>query len=77
MGAQGLVTTRARPDYRDKPRVALSHQRIAHHLRRAFNNDLTREELIGIITHLTFYSGWPTAASAISIARTVFDEAGV
>ncbi len=27
-------------------------------------------------THLAFYSGWPTASSAVTIARRVFEEIG-
>ena len=28
-----------------------------------------------IAPHLAFYSGWPTASTALSIVRRVFDEA--
>jgi 4-carboxymuconolactone decarboxylase len=27
-----------------------------------------------LITHLAFYSGWPTANSAVAVARKVFAE---
>ncbi|MGD0190530.1 MAG: carboxymuconolactone decarboxylase family protein [Rhizomicrobium sp.] len=47
------------------------------HIKRALENGVTREELIEAITHLAFYAGWPTAATAIPIARRVFDDAGV
>ena len=47
------------------------------HLKRALDNGVTREELVEVITHLAFYSGWPTAASAAAVARRVFEEAGV
>ena len=50
---------------------------LPFHLKRALDNGVTREELVELITHLAFYSGWPTAASAVSIARKVFEEAGV
>jgi 4-carboxymuconolactone decarboxylase len=33
---------------------------------------VTEEELIETITHLAFYSGWPNAVSAVSVAREVF-----
>ena len=36
-----------------------------------------RQELIELITHLAFYSGWPTANTALTITRRVFDEADV
>jgi 4-carboxymuconolactone decarboxylase len=46
------------------------------HMKRALENGLTRDELIEAITHLAFYAGWPTASTALSIARRVFAEAG-
>lgn len=47
------------------------------HLKKALENGLTRDELIEAITHLAFYSGWPTANTALPIAKRVFAEAGV
>jgi 4-carboxymuconolactone decarboxylase len=44
------------------------------HLKKALDNGVTRDELIEVITHLAFYSGWPTANTAITIARRVFEE---
>ena len=49
---------------------------LPFHLKRALENGVTKEELIEAITHLAFYAGWPTASSAIGIARRVFAEAG-
>ena len=42
------------------------------HLRRALDNGVTQEELVELITHLAFYSGWPTAMSAMRAAKEVF-----
>ncbi len=50
---------------------------LPFHLKRALENGLSREELIEVITHLAFYAGWPTASTALPIAKRVFDEAGV
>src|SRR3954469_18145582 len=47
---------------------------LPFHLKRALDNGVSKDELIEAITHLAFYSGWPTASSAVSIARRVFDE---
>lgn len=49
---------------------------LPFHLKFALQNGVTREELIETITHLAFYAGWPTASTAIGIARRVFDEQG-
>jgi 4-carboxymuconolactone decarboxylase len=46
------------------------------HLKRAMENGITKDEIIAIITLLAFYAGWPSAMTALSIARKVFDEAG-
>jgi 4-carboxymuconolactone decarboxylase len=43
------------------------------HLRRALDNGVTREEIGEVITHMAFYSGWPTAANAAQVAKQVFD----
>ena len=43
------------------------------HLERALNNGVTREEIGEIITHLAFYTGWPAAMTAGTIARKIFD----
>jgi 4-carboxymuconolactone decarboxylase len=29
-----------------------------------------------VITHLAFYAGWPTAATAVAVARRVFEDTG-
>ena len=50
---------------------------LPFHLKRAMENGVSREELVELITHLAFYAGWPTANTAVSIARKVFEEAGV
>ena len=47
---------------------------LPFHLKFALENGMTREELIEAITHLAFYAGWPTASTAVGIARRVFAE---
>ncbi|HVC03025.1 MAG TPA: carboxymuconolactone decarboxylase family protein [Steroidobacteraceae bacterium] len=47
---------------------------LPFHLKKALDNGVTRDELIERITHLAFYSGWPTANSAVMIAKRVFEE---
>ena len=46
---------------------------LAFHIGKALDNGVTRDELIELITHLAFYSGWPTAMTALPIARKAFD----
>lgn len=42
-------------------------EQLPFHLERAVDNGLTADELAELITHLAFYSGWPTAASALKL----------
>jgi 4-carboxymuconolactone decarboxylase len=55
--------------------VALNRtEQLPFHLGRALENGVTKEEIVESITHLAFYSGWPTAMSAIMLAKGVFKE---
>jgi 4-carboxymuconolactone decarboxylase len=48
-------------------------EQLPYHLQRAIENGVTKEELVEVITHLAFYSGWPTAMSAMMIAKQVLN----
>lgn len=47
---------------------------LPFHVGKALENGVTKTEIIEVITHLAFYSGWPTASTALSVARKVFAE---
>jgi 4-carboxymuconolactone decarboxylase len=49
-------------------------EQLRGHIGRALTNGVTKDEISELITHLAFYSGFPTAVSAAGIAKTVFDE---
>lgn len=50
--------------------IALNRsEQLPFHLQRALDNGVTQAELVEVITHLAFYAGWPTAASAVSALR--------
>ncbi len=52
--------------------VALNRtEQLSFHLNFALENGLTQEELVEVITHLAFYSGWPTAVSAINLLKSL------
>jgi len=56
--------------------VALNRpDQLRFHLGKALENGLKKEELIEVITHLAFYSGWPNAMTAIVTAKEVFSKA--
>ncbi|MBO9539737.1 carboxymuconolactone decarboxylase family protein [bacterium] len=49
-------------------------EQLPFHMNRALENGVTRDEIIGIITHLAFYAGWPRAMSAIQVAKEVLTK---
>jgi 4-carboxymuconolactone decarboxylase len=56
--------------------VALNRpDQLRFHLEFAQKNGVTKEELIEVITHLAFYSGWPNAMNAILVAKEIFAKA--
>ena len=57
--------------------VALNRlEQLRFHLEKALENGVAKDELVEVITHLAFYSGWPNAMSAIAIAKDLFSRVG-
>ena len=55
--------------------IALNRpDQLRSHLARARDNGVTEDELVETITHLAFYAGWPSAMTAVSVAKDVFRE---
>jgi 4-carboxymuconolactone decarboxylase len=57
--------------------VLASHyrtQELKGHIQRALDNGVTKDEIKGMIIHIAFYSGWPTAVNAGRVAMEVFDD---
>ncbi|MCB9793636.1 MAG: carboxymuconolactone decarboxylase family protein [Alphaproteobacteria bacterium] len=44
-------------------------EQLHFHIPKALENGVSREEIIELITHLAFYAGWPSAMSAVMVAR--------
>src|SRR5436190_696858 len=47
---------------------------LRSHLAIALKNGVTQDELVEAITHLAFYAGWPSAVTAISVAKEFFQK---
>ena len=47
-------------------------EQLAYHLNFAKQNGVTETEIAEIITHLSFYVGWPKAWSAFNLAKGIF-----
>jgi 4-carboxymuconolactone decarboxylase len=55
--------------------VALNRpDQLRFHLPNAVKNGVKEQELIEVITHLAFYAGWPSAMSAMTVAKELFSK---
>ncbi|RFB96557.1 cytochrome D ubiquinol oxidase subunit II [Rhizobium leguminosarum bv. trifolii] len=55
--------------------IALNRpDQLKSHIRLGLQNGLTKDEIVETITHMAFYSGWPSAVSSVAIAKEVFAE---
>ncbi len=75
----GDVWARPQLSPRDRSLVTISAliamnrpDQLRSHLVRARDNGLTEEQVVETITHLAFYAGWPSAVTAVTVAREVF-----
>lgn len=50
---------------------------LREHIGLALDNGLTQQEIAEVITHVTFYAGWPTAVDASRIAAQVYQARGL
>jgi 4-carboxymuconolactone decarboxylase len=76
----GDVWARPQLSPRDRSLVTISAliamnrpDQLRSHLVRARNNGVTQDEIVESITHLAFYAGWPSAITAVTVAKEVFE----
>ena len=75
----GDVWARPQLSPRDRSLVTISAliamnrpDQLRSHLVRARDNGVTEDEIVESITHLAFYAGWPSAITAVTVAKEVF-----
>ena len=75
----GDVWARPQLSPRDRSLVTVSAliamnrpDQLRSHLARARDNGVTEDEVAETITHLAFYAGWPSAVTAVTVAKEVF-----
>lgn len=47
---------------------------LSYHLSTAKKNGVTKTEMAEILTHITFYAGWPNAWAAFKMAKEVYKD---
>lgn len=54
--------------------IGITDSSLVFHLRNAKKNGVTRKEIASIITHISFYVGWPKAWAAFNLAKDVWKD---
>ena len=77
----GDVWARPQLSPRDRSLVTISAliamnrpDQLRSHLVRARDNGVTEDEIVESITHLAFYAGWPSAITAVTVAKEVLER---
>jgi len=77
----GDVWARPQLSPRDRSLVTVSAlvamnrpDQLRSHLALARDNGVTEDEIAETITHLAFYAGWPSAVTAVTVAKEVFGK---
>lgn len=50
---------------------------VRYHVGRALDNGVTPDEIAEVITHVSFYSGFPTGVNAARVAQQVMESRGI
>jgi 4-carboxymuconolactone decarboxylase len=77
----GDVWARPQLSPRDRSLVTISAlvamnrpDQLRSHVTLALRNGVTEEQISEAITHLAFYAGWPSAVTAVTVAREVLEQ---
>ncbi|MBO0461106.1 MULTISPECIES: carboxymuconolactone decarboxylase family protein [unclassified Enterococcus] len=49
-------------------------EQLPAHMKIGRDNGITKEEISEMITHLSFYVGWPKAWSAFNLAKEIYND---
>ena len=47
---------------------------LIYHLENAKKQGVTKEEMVGIITHVAFYVGWPKGWAVLNMAKEIYKD---
>ena len=54
--------------------MGITDSSLKYHLQSAKNNGISRAEIAEVLTHISFYAGWPKAWAAFRLAKEVWNE---
>ena len=54
--------------------IGITDNSLKYHMQNAKNNGVTKDEMAGIITHISFYVGWPKGWAVFNLAKEVYKD---
>lgn len=54
--------------------MGITDSSLEYHLATTRKNGITRDEIAEILTHLSFYAGWPRAWAAFRLAKNIWTD---
>ena len=56
--------------------MGINDNSLMYHLENAKKNGVSKEEMVGIVTHVAFYAGWPKAWAVFNLLKEVYKDQG-
>ena len=54
--------------------MGITDNSLMYHLKNAKKNGISKEEMVGIVTHIAFYAGWPKAWAVFNLLKEVYKD---
>lgn len=54
--------------------MGITDNSLMYHLKNAKKNGISKEEMVGIVTHVAFYVGWPKAWAVFNLLKEVYKD---
>ena len=54
--------------------MGITDNSLMYHLENAKKNGVSKEEMVGVITHVAFYAGWPKAWVVFNLLKQVYKD---
>jgi len=54
--------------------MGITDNSLMYHLENAKKNGISKEEMVGIVTHVAFYVGWPKAWAVFNLLKEVYKD---
>lgn len=54
--------------------MGITDNSLMYHLENAKKNGVSKNEMVGVVTHVAFYAGWPKAWAVFNLLKEVYKD---